>query len=260
MRPDKKSATYEYIPNKRYSYKDVKRTLAQVNIQVTASRYWSDLALSTLDDHQLHPYSLWCPGSTIDLYLMDAQGGLAHHPIGAEIIHRTDIPAPANGKPQKPRVDHRATVARLYHLGVMDGEGRETLLTLKAVIDGHIATATKERASVPFAVSHRVVQIFINRWTLVSKSLDFVANPYNPHVVRGFTTQKQSSKTVKGRPIWPASPCHHRQLLQKKRTSRWRSSHNQLHPAIRIAKTQRVAAATQSKNLGSTRKFLILHL
>ena len=181
MRPDKKSATYEYIPNKRYSYKDVKRTLAQVNIQVTASRYWSDLALSTLDDHQLHPYYLWCPGSTIDLYLMDAQCGLAHYPIGAEIIYRTDIPAPANGKPQKPRVDHRATVARLYHLGVMDGEGRETLLTLKAVIDGHIATATKERASVPFAVSHRVLQIFINRWTLVSKSLDFVANPYNPH-------------------------------------------------------------------------------
>jgi hypothetical protein len=26
-----------------------------------------------------------------------------------------------------------------------------------------------------------VLQIFINRWTLVSKSLDFVANLYNPH-------------------------------------------------------------------------------
>ncbi len=28
MRPEKKSSTYEYIPNKRYSYKAVKRTLA----------------------------------------------------------------------------------------------------------------------------------------------------------------------------------------------------------------------------------------
>ena len=63
----------------------------------------------------------------------------------------------------------------------MDGEGRDTLLALKAVIDEHIATATKERARVPFAVSQRVLQIFINRWTLVAKALDSVANPYNPH-------------------------------------------------------------------------------
>jgi hypothetical protein len=181
MRPDKKSATYEYIPNKRYSYKDVKRTLAQINVQVTASRYWSDLALSTLEDHQLHPYYQWCPGSPIDLHHMDALCGLAHFPIGAEIVYRTDIPAPANGKPQKPRVDNRATIARLYQLGAMDGEGRDTLLALKAVIDEHIATATKERERIPFAVSQRVLQIFINRWTLVSKALDSVANPYNPH-------------------------------------------------------------------------------
>jgi hypothetical protein len=67
MRPEKKASTYEYIPNKRCSYKDVKRTLAQINIQVTASRNGSDLALSTLDDHQLHPYFEWCPGSTLDL-------------------------------------------------------------------------------------------------------------------------------------------------------------------------------------------------
>ncbi len=42
MRPEKKASTYEYVPNKRYSYKDVKRTLAQIGIQVFPSRYWSD--------------------------------------------------------------------------------------------------------------------------------------------------------------------------------------------------------------------------
>ncbi len=124
MRPEKKSATYEYIPNRSYSYKDVKRTLAQINIQVTASRYWSDLALSILHDHQLHPYYEWCPGSTLDLHLMDAECGLAHNPIGAEIIYRDDPPVPEHGKGRKPCVDHRATVARLFHLGVMDSEGR----------------------------------------------------------------------------------------------------------------------------------------
>ncbi len=50
MRPEKKASTYEYDPNKRYSYKMVKRTLAQIGIQVSPSRYWSDLALSTLSD------------------------------------------------------------------------------------------------------------------------------------------------------------------------------------------------------------------
>jgi hypothetical protein len=112
---------------------------------------------------------------------MDAECGLAHFPIGAKIVYKDSLPAPENGKARKPRIDHRETVARLFHLGVMDNEGRESLLNLKAIIDKHIEEAIKEQARVPFAVSQRVIQIFINRWTIVSKSLDFVANPYNPH-------------------------------------------------------------------------------
>jgi hypothetical protein len=112
---------------------------------------------------------------------MDAECGLAHFPIGAEIVYRDSLPAPENGKARKPRVDNRATVARLFHLGVMDSEGRESLLNLKSIIDKHIEEATKDQARVPFAVSQRMIQIFINRWTIVSKSLDFVVNPYNPH-------------------------------------------------------------------------------
>ena len=111
---------------------------------------------------------------------MDAECGLAHNPIGAEIINRTDLPVPVNGK-RKPYVDHRATVARLFHLGVMDSEGRESLISLKAILDERIEIATKEQAKVPFAVAHRTIQIFINRWKLVSRSLDIVANPPNPH-------------------------------------------------------------------------------
>ncbi len=81
----------------------------------------------------MHPYIEWCPGSTLDLPHMDAEYGLAHFPIGAEIVYK--LPAPENGKERKPRIDHRATVARLFHLGVMDSEGRESLLNLKAIID-----------------------------------------------------------------------------------------------------------------------------
>ncbi len=136
--------------------------------------------MSTLEDHQLHPYFEWCPGSTLDLCLMDAECGLAHIPIGSEIVYRTDLPVPVNGK-RKPYLNHLATVARLYQLGVMDSESRESLKSLKAILDERIEIATKEQARVPFAVTHRTIQIFINRWKLVSRSLDIVANPPNPY-------------------------------------------------------------------------------
>jgi hypothetical protein len=112
---------------------------------------------------------------------MDAECGLAHFPIGAEIIYKEILPAPENGKARKPPVNYLATVSRLYQLGVMDSEGRESLLSLQAIIDKHIEDATKEQTRVPFAVSQRMIQIFIKRWKLVSKSLDIIANPYNPH-------------------------------------------------------------------------------
>ncbi len=66
---------------------------------------------------------------------MDADCGLAHIPIGTEIVSREGFLAPENGKACKPPVDHRATVERLYQLGVMDSEGRESILNLQAAID-----------------------------------------------------------------------------------------------------------------------------
>jgi hypothetical protein len=190
MRPDKRAATYEYFPNKRYSYKDVKRTLAQINIHVTASRYWSDLALSTLEDHQLHPYFEWCPGNSLELHLMDAECGLGHLPIGSEIIYRQQLPE--SGKGRKPLVDHASTVSRLFKLGVMDSESRDTLFKLKAIIDERIEKAMKEQERSPFAIAHRMIQIFINRWKLVSKSLDHVANPHNPHGPRVYNADVET--------------------------------------------------------------------
>jgi hypothetical protein len=73
----------------------------------------------------------------------------------------------------------------------MNSEGRDSLLNLKAIIDERIDTATKEQARIPFAVAHRTIQIFINRWSLVSKSLDFVANPYNPHGSRVYNAEAE---------------------------------------------------------------------
>ncbi len=73
QRPHKQGNTltsFEYIPNKTYTYRDVKRTLAQIKIQVLPTRMWSEASLSVLTDQMLHPYMEWCPGLTLDFYTM----------------------------------------------------------------------------------------------------------------------------------------------------------------------------------------------
>ena len=131
---------------------------------------------------------------------MEAECGLAHFPIGAEIVYRESLPAPENGKARKPPVNYPATVERLYQLGVMDSAGRESILNLKALIDKNIEIAEKEQTRVPFAVSQRMIQIFINRWKLVSRALDITANPYNPHSLRVYNADAEMEDR-KGRPI-----------------------------------------------------------
>ena len=126
---------------------------------------------------------------------MDAQCGLGHIPIGSEIIHRTDLPVLVNGK-RKAYVDHRATVARLYQLGVMDSFESWTQ-NLKAILDKNIDIAKKELERTPFAVAHRTIQIFVNRWKLVSRSLDIVANPPNPYGPKVYNTAELDDRKRK---------------------------------------------------------------
>ncbi len=52
---------------------------------------------------------------------------------------------------------------------------------LKAILDERIEIAKQEQERSPFTVAHRTIQTFINRWKLVSRSLDIVANPPNPY-------------------------------------------------------------------------------
>ncbi len=37
-----------------------------------------------------------------------------------------------------------------------------------------------------------MIQIFINRWKLVSRALDITANPYNPHSTRVYNADAES--------------------------------------------------------------------
>ncbi len=85
---------------------------------------------------------------------MEAECGLAHFPIGTEIIYKQTLPAPENGKARKPPVDYPATVEKLYELGIMESEGRETLMNLKALID-KISKSPKRSKRESHLRSHR---------------------------------------------------------------------------------------------------------
>jgi hypothetical protein len=182
QRPEKKGSAYEYIPNLTHRYKDVKRTLKQINIHVLPSRMWDELPLSTTTDQQLHPYIEWCPGRTLDFAAMESTLGIDHIPYGSETVYQAPKAAPApSAKAPRKFQDHRLTVERLYELGVINTQAQPELLELKAIFDDQIKVATDELQRIPFAISQRILNVYINRWTAIARALDVITKPYNPY-------------------------------------------------------------------------------
>jgi hypothetical protein len=177
QRPSKKGNQIEYIPNKRVAYRDLKRTLAQIKISVLPSRMWDELPLAVLTDKMLHPY-------TEDYYAMETTCGIAYIPYGAEIVYRPErnnAIVGANAKAPRPIVDNVKTVQRLQDLGALNNQDKQSILALKAIVDEQIKIATAEKERIPSAVGQKVIQMYLNRWSSISKALEYVGNPYNPY-------------------------------------------------------------------------------
>jgi hypothetical protein len=184
QRPSKKGNQIEYIPNKRYAYRDVKCTLAQITISVLPSRMWDELPLAVLTDKMLHSYTEYCPCVTLDYYTMETACGIAHIPYGAEIVYqpeRNNAVVGANSKASSQIVDNVKTVQRLQGLGALNNQDKQSILALKAIVGEQIKIATAEKERIPSAVGQRVTQMYLNRWSSISKSLEYVGNPYNPY-------------------------------------------------------------------------------
>ncbi len=112
-----------------------------------------------------------------------------------------------------------------------------------------ISTAEKER--IPSAVEQRVIQMYLNRWSPISKALDYVGNLYNPH---GWT--EVDDKNVRHQDPYPESPPMTKRTVQLKKEL---PLSNKLRTTQWIAKAQGAAAATQSMDLGrKISKFLVL--
>jgi hypothetical protein len=54
-------------------------------------------------------------------------------------------------------------------------------LALKAIVDEQIKVAETEKERIPFVVGQRVIQMYLNRWSPISKALEYVGKSYNPY-------------------------------------------------------------------------------
>jgi hypothetical protein len=130
----------------------------------------------------LHPYTEYCPCVILDYYTMETACGIAHIPYGAETVYaepRNNVAVGANAKAPRSIVDNINTVQRLQDLGALNNQDKQSILALKAIVDGQIKIATAEKERIPSAVGQRVIQMYLNRWSSISKALEYVGNPYN---------------------------------------------------------------------------------
>jgi hypothetical protein len=119
---------------------------------------------------------------------MEKSLGLTHISFGTEIAYKeADLPiipptpvATATGIKGK-RMDPMKTVQRLQELGVISDQTKETLIKYKDKVDEQIEIANKEKEKKPFAMSIRIIQLFLNRWTLISKALLAVIKPFSAY-------------------------------------------------------------------------------
>ncbi len=160
------------MPNGKYSYRVVKRNLAQLNIEVFPSRMWVESIFQNTTDPQIHPYIEWCNGLTLDLPAMEAKIGLSHIPYSTELVSR-------EAKPNaKPRMDSFAPVQNFVTLGLMQDDTKQSLLAFKAVVDEQFHIAKEAKENNHFVLPQRIIQMFINRWNKISKALQVVSHPH----------------------------------------------------------------------------------
>jgi hypothetical protein len=102
---------------------------------------------------------------------MEAKIGLSHIPYSTELVSR-------DAKPNaKPRMDSFASMQNFVTLGLMLDDTKQSLLAFKAV-DEQIHIAKEAKDNNPFVLPQRIIQMFINRWTKISKALQVVSNPH----------------------------------------------------------------------------------
>jgi hypothetical protein len=118
----------------------------------------------------------------VDFAAMESTLGIDHIPYGSETAYQEPKAAPASSaKAPRKLQGHRATVERLFERGVIRTQAQPELLELKAIFDDQIKIATEEKQRIPFAISQRILNAYINRWTAISRALEVISRPYNPY-------------------------------------------------------------------------------
>jgi hypothetical protein len=163
----------------------VKRDLAHLGVEVLPSRMWHENPTQTIPDEQLHPYAEWFPCNPFQCGQAEIDLGIFNIPYGNEIAWRQSAPT-ATGKPRL-IVDNLATVQRLCDYGLLANDSKANLLSYKALFDEQIELAGKEKDKSPFGLAQKVFNTQINRWTKISRALEWWQTPTQP-MDQGSTT------------------------------------------------------------------------
>ncbi len=117
---------------------------------------------------------------------MESFLGLTHINYGAEIVYKEPdptiippVPSPSSQKAK--RIDPIQKVQRLQELGVISNQTKDTLNKYKAKVDEQIEIANNEKGRTPFALAIRIIQLFVNSWSSISKALLAVIKPFSAY-------------------------------------------------------------------------------
>jgi hypothetical protein len=165
---------------------------------------WNEGAFISTKDEQLHPYVEWCGCNTIDFPAMEKILDLTHINFGVEIVYKEVdlpiIPPTLNSTGNKgKRIVPAKTVQRLQELDVISDQTKDTSIKYKYKVDEQIEIANKEKGKTPFALAIRIIQLFLNRWTQISKALRAVIEPFSAYCLPWrvlLCTCQYSSSTV----------------------------------------------------------------
>ncbi len=151
-------------------------------------------------------------------------------------------------------MDGFASVQKFFALWLLQDETKQSLVGFEALIDDQIQIANDAKENNPFALPQRIIQVFINRWSRMSKALQVVAKPPKVCGDNVFNlTPEADDKKRKDRDLYYSTTPGADD--EKKGRNRQTSANDELTwiwmttTTTRISKTLKVASATRSSLL-----------
>jgi hypothetical protein len=186
-------ASMEYIPNDKYSFYKVKKTLKQMHgYTIKPSRYWNETCCAGVQDHVLYSLAEYCPGLPRDANIVADNQYMGIHPYRMlEIFNKFDDV----GKKTEPDIE--ATIAALIEYGTIPDREQTTLEDLMEKVQEVTSKYFVWVKSWPFLAAHRLLTMQLSRCNHIKKVLTELLNN---HPLSSANSASFSSNATSGNP------------------------------------------------------------